>query len=441
MVFQAPCTQLHLQILKMKDITVLCKVVDNYGDIGFVYRLTREISRRRPELRLRIVVSNLSSFAAMAPGLDAKKARQEYNGNLVLDWNNEEICTKEFTENPPEIIFECFQCGRPEWLENLLFSKENPPEHTVQIVNVEYLTAEDWADDFHLLKSGTRSAKVKKINFMPGFTARTGGLVLDSHFMKCLEYKDYALKTLQKGLPEPTGRTIAESVSDGSIFPVLIFSYPRDFSGIISGLAQFQEAQKKKNPRFTVCIFAANGISLEPLIESHRNAGEPFPLIRLPYISQRTWDALLTLTKFNLIRGEDSFSRACLSGIPFLWHAYPQENEFQLVKTRAVLSRIEPFFGGQKKIFENYASLTQIYNRTPGKDTDADSQEAMNDYPESAEFTEAKRKSSESTLFCNLLLEYDTLSTACKDFSRSLISNGDLAEHLLSYCDTLDFSR
>ena len=75
---------------------------------------------------------------------------------------------------------ECFQCGRPEWLEELLFSQQF--NLNVQIVNVEYLTAESWADDFHLLKSGTRSAKIKKINFMPGFTKKTGGLILVKKF-------------------------------------------------------------------------------------------------------------------------------------------------------------------------------------------------------------------------------------------------------------------
>ena len=154
----------------MLDITILCRVVDNYGDIGFVYRLARELSSLSSieKTQIRLIVSDLKSFNAMAlpPGISTSLAVQNYNGWKVIDWN---ACAEgkcEFTEQPPKIILECFQCGRPEWLDEILFSAQTT--QTVQIVNVEYLTAEDWADDFHLLKSGTRSALVKKINFMPG---------------------------------------------------------------------------------------------------------------------------------------------------------------------------------------------------------------------------------------------------------------------------------
>ena len=44
------------------------------------------------------------------------------------------------------------------------------------------------------------------------------------------------------------------------------------------------------------------------------------------------------------IRGEESMSRACLSGIPFVWHAYPQSDEYQLVKVNALLERMKNHF-------------------------------------------------------------------------------------------------
>ena len=136
------------------EITVLCKVVDNFGDIGVVFRLCRALSELKKNLEIRLVVSNLDSFAKISKGIDSTKTFQEFRGWKVFDWNDNALCKKEFSKNPPEFILECFQCGRPEWLEELLFSPQF--NLNVQIVNVEYLTAESWADDFHLLKSGTQ---------------------------------------------------------------------------------------------------------------------------------------------------------------------------------------------------------------------------------------------------------------------------------------------
>ncbi|MBQ3686286.1 MAG: elongation factor P maturation arginine rhamnosyltransferase EarP, partial [Treponema sp.] len=69
------------------EILILCRVVDNYGDIGFVYRLARALSALDPSLRLALAVSDLTAFSYMAPGLDASKAFQRYCGWDLLDWN------------------------------------------------------------------------------------------------------------------------------------------------------------------------------------------------------------------------------------------------------------------------------------------------------------------------------------------------------------------
>ena len=167
-----------------KNITILCKVVDNFGDIGFVYRLARALTELDSTLNLRLVVSDLNSFSALAPQVDPSKAEQVCGRWQIFDWSAADECTQAFSQNPPAIILECFQCGRPDWLETLLFDTPGGTEPLAYIVNIDYLTAEDYADEFHLLKSGTRSARVKKINFMPGFTEKTGGLVLDRTFMQ-----------------------------------------------------------------------------------------------------------------------------------------------------------------------------------------------------------------------------------------------------------------
>ena len=53
-------------------------------------------------------------------------------------------------------------------------------------------------------------------------------------------------------------------------------------------------------------------------------------------------------------------SRACLSGIPFVWHAYPQSDEYQLVKVNALLDRMEKHF--DKDDFEIVKNIWLDFN-------------------------------------------------------------------------------
>ena len=396
----------------MLDITILCRVVDNYGDIGFVYRLARELSSLSSieKTQLRLIVSDLKSFNAMAlpPGISTSLAVQNYNGWKVIDWN---ACAEgkcEFTEQPPKIILECFQCGRPEWLDEILFSAQTT--QTVQIVNVEYLTAEDWADDFHLLKSGTRSALVKKINFMPGFTKKTGGLVLDKNFVSCVHSKTAALECLKKYASK---KTVA-LIEDTNLFRVIAFSYERNFENEARALSEFAKNSGRK-----VQVLLAPGLGNAPFKKAAA-AFKNISVYDLEYLPQLAWDALLTLADFSFIRGEDSFSRACLSGIPFVWHAYPQEEEFQLVKAAAVLKRMEPFFSaGDMSLVKN---VWLSYNRKPSVKMCDEACKVYNECTDAGYIP-----------LLRILENYGGIKKSFGMFAQSLFANGNLAKNLLAF--------
>lgn len=396
----------------MLDITILCRVVDNYGDIGFVYRLARELSSLSSieKTQIRLIVSDLKSFNAMAlpPGISTSLAVQNYNGWKVIDWN---ACAEgkcEFTEQPPKIILECFQCGRPEWLDEILFSAQTT--QTVQIVNVEYLTAEDWADDFHLLKSGTRSALVKKINFMPGFTKKTGGLVLDKNFVSCVHSKTVALECLKKYASK---KTVA-LIEDTNLFRVIAFSYERNFENEARALSEFAKNSGRK-----VQVLLAPGLGNAPFKKAAA-AFKNISVYDLEYLPQLAWDALLTLADFSFIRGEDSFSRACLSGIPFVWHAYPQEEEFQLVKAAAVLKRMEPFFSaGDMSLVKN---VWLSYNRKPSVKMCDEACKVYNECTDAGYIP-----------LLRILENYGGIKKSFGMFAQSLFANGNLAKNLLAF--------
>ncbi len=391
------------------EITVLCKVVDNFGDIGVVFRLCRALSELKKNLEIRLVVSNLDSFAKISKGIDSTKTFQEFRGWKVFDWNDSALCKKEFSKNPPEFILECFQCGRPEWLEELLFSPQF--NLNVQIVNVEYLTAESWADDFHLLKSGTRSAKIKKINFMPGFTKKTGGLILDKNFMRCLSEKKFALNLVKQNLDK---KILSEDFSDS--FKILIFSYPKNFDFLASAIKEFSFLKK-------IIVFVASGAGADSAKISLKKFKVDF--VCLPFMQQEVWDAFLSLMDFSFVRGEDSFSRCCLFGNPFIWNIYPQEEEFHIVKLNAFLQKIK---------IPQIEKFSFLYNRNFKASC----------CPESLEILEEKKNPSElekinsemKTEILSLLKNYESLKPEFKKFSNEILKNGNLAENLLNFLET-----
>lgn len=397
--------------MNKQNILILCKVVDNFGDIGVVYRLAKALSDLRPNLSLTLVVSNLKSFSAMAKQVEPDKKVQDfkYKNSVwkILDWNLDEkndeelkIAKKAVDEN--EIILECFQCGRPEWLENIVFSDEF--KKTIQIVNIDYLTAEEYADEFHLLRSGTRKAGIKKINFMPGFTDKTGGLIFD-------EDEKLSHKTNREH------RVLAAEQFSTPLFQndfnISFFAYERDCAPVVAAILNFQEKMRENQNDFSACVFVAAGKSFSPFVDSWENAGEPFKIVKLPFLQQEEWDFLLTQMDFNFVRGEDSLSRAALSGLPYVWNAYIQDEDYQLVKVDALLERMKTFFGEDD--FEVLKNTWNLYNqKKDGKKL--------------------------QELIFELLLRSassEKMKKGFKNYANSIKKNGNLVQHLLDYIDSL----
>ena len=397
---------------------ILCRVVDNYGDIGFVYRLARSLSLLEPSLKLALVVSNMESFASMAPGIDSSKPRQEYCGWTVLDWNDAAVCTRYCKGRTPQFVLECFQCGRPDWLEKLLFEDNKDGSlGVVTVINVEYLTAEAWADDFHLLKGGTRSRFVKKWNFMPGFSPRTGGLVLDQTFLNSLANHKNAIEQLAPFLP-------GVDLSDDS-FKVVFFSYTKNCTGVVRALEQFGKIRP-------VRVFVAPGLGREPFMSVLPEVTSCSYAL-LPQLPQTAWDALLTLSDFNFVRGEDSFSRAALCGVPFVWDAYRQDGEFQMVKADAFVQRLKQFSSECRiTIGRLFALYNRCYEVVPGEEADT-VLDQYRDFPRNGDDAQKEIEELLHMIFC----KYDLFRTYFAEFADRLIVNGDLGAHLLEFMGKL----
>ena len=376
-------------------ITILCKVVDNFGDIGVAWRLCRRLAKIQSKSKICLVVDDLEVFSKIEDGLPrrlAGEAKQSIiiNGIEIFPWNDDAFCHEVFSQNDGErlsLILELFQCGRPDWMERILFDERL--QRTVQIIMIDYLTAEKYAEDFHCLQSLTRSAKVQKVNFMPGFTQKTGGLVLDDEWQQLPEYK-----------------------ADGN---VLVFTYEKDWSMLAEALIDY--CGSPSTPlRDRKKVLLAQGRGKESMLQALKQEFEPAGPERsrrdetsfieeLPYLNQNQWDKMMKECSALVIRGEESMSRACLSGIPFIWHAYPQSDEYQLVKVKALLERMRQHF--EQADFEivekawldingaNNMSFSQFFEAVP------------------------------------------RLVSGFRDFAASLRKNGDLAANLMTYIEKL----
>ena len=450
---------------------ILCKVVDNFGDIGVVYRLARALSSLRPTLNLTLVVSNLESFHKMAAQIDPKKPVQTFRYKnstwMVLDWNldkekvirNKEngeifllqdgtssslpsitsnlsplICRNLLPITPSlSLIMECFQCGRPDWLEEILFAPDFC--RTVQILQIDYLSAEDYAEEFHLLKSGTRKANIKKIFFMPGFTEKTGGLIINENGNLKTENSGVQVTPKTLGVTRFAGRALRGSVlphsiaygngyaatpipnaesktsSKSSHFSIFFFAYEDDCAAVVRAISDFQAKIRERESDFSVIVYLADGKSSAPFEESWKKFNSPFKIEKIPFLQQEEFDEFLLKMDFLFVRGEDSLSRAALFGLPFVWQAYKQDENYQLVKVNALLEQMKPYFSEEE--FKAVQDFWQSYN---------DYENTTKPEPLAQMLISAKNQKN---------------TDGFKKFAKKLHENGNLAEHLLAFIDSL----
>ena len=364
------------------NIAVLCKVVDNFGDIGVVWRLCcqllNQIKKENLTSKINLIVDDLASFNKICNSVDSNKSFQIVDNINIFNWNDEKLCYDEFSKNDGEnlsVILEVFQCGRPLWMEKILF--EEKLNRTVQIIMIDYLTAEKYAEDFHCLQSLTRSSKVEKVNFMPGFTNKTGGLIIDSEWKNLSEYNNN--KTL------------------------LCFTYDRNWDALANA------CKKSKNIKNVLLAPGKGFESLKKSFSCNFVKDSNLKIEELSFMNQNEWDKMLKNCGVLFIRGEESMSRACLSGIPFVWHAYPQSDEYQLVKVRALLERMAVHFKCEDfKIIEN---VWILINSPENEVSQKDFENAI-------------------TLFFENI---ENLVYGFREFALDLRKNGDLCSNLMTF--------
>lgn len=309
---------------------IFCRVIDNFGDIGVCWRLARQLANEH-DMQVRLWVDDWSAFSRLNPAAGADHHFQD--GVLVRQWPAiwtdvgwADIASQ--SAGAADVVIEAFGCELPEEYLAAMSTREQPSLW----LNLEYLSAEVWVDDYHGLPS-LHSSGLAKYFFFPGFTRRTGGLLRESDL---IERRDafQASESLQQAFFARIGVTRIRSAR-----LISLFAYESEnLGGWLDAMSVGGEVSQLLVPEGRIVEDVEGWVG-----EGRLPAGKVYTrgnlsLQLIPFVSQDEYDLLLWASDFNAVRGEDSFVRAQWAGRPFLWQPYPQPEGVHLEKLDAFLN-------------------------------------------------------------------------------------------------------
>ncbi|MCB9964471.1 MAG: elongation factor P maturation arginine rhamnosyltransferase EarP [Rhodospirillales bacterium] len=282
------------------SIDIFCRVIDNLGDAGVCGRLTHQLATEHHKT-VRLFIDQPACLNQILPDLAQHAA--------IIPWSE----ALRYTDTA-DLVIEAFACDLPDRVLTAMMKRTIPPVW----IDLEYLTAEKWADTCHAIPSTHPMTGLKKTLFFPGFTPLTGGLIRERDLIAHRNRfqnnpQDQTSWRQAHNLPPPDPDCI-----DGSIF-----CYPG-----APCAALFDDLSTYSRP---VRLF-------QPVTHDYgQETRGALTLYRIPFLSQKDYDRLLWTCDVNFVRGEDSFVRAQLAGRPLLWNIYVQEEQAHLVKLDAFL--------------------------------------------------------------------------------------------------------
>ena len=156
----------------MRRWDIFCTVIDNFGDIGTCWRLARQLAEEH-QAEVRMWVDRLESFSCLCPSVSRNAASQQVGLIEVRRWDADFTGEDAANVAIADVVVEAFGCELPTVYIEAMARREKPPVW----INLEYLSAEAWVDDCHLLTSPHARLPLTKHFFFPGFTEKTGGLL------------------------------------------------------------------------------------------------------------------------------------------------------------------------------------------------------------------------------------------------------------------------
>jgi uncharacterized repeat protein (TIGR03837 family) len=319
---------------------IFCQIVDNYGDAGVCWRLARALSRLSSssintvssvdcdDSRIRLFCDDLNVLNVITHG-DAV-AHGASLGIEVLPWSAAESPT--VLASVGDVVVEAFACNLPKPYIEAMVQKTSKRASTKPPIwiNLEYLTAEAWADNMHLMPSPQNNG-LNKYFYFPGFTPKTGGVLLgDWDEVRFGEVVSGGVKSTP-----PSLSLVLQSCRPNSK-KISVFNYKH--APLDAWLNSVNQAAITHGDKVDVFLCADQNVS-DATQKAFSLEDSAVKLIQLPFIPQEDYDYLLSICDMNLVRGEDSFVRTQWAGKPFIWDIYPQSDLAHEIKLEAFLDR------------------------------------------------------------------------------------------------------
>ncbi len=304
---------------------IFCAVVDNFGDIGICWRLSRQLVAEHA-LQVRLWVDDLASFQRICPAIKPDVAVQWQAGVEICHWQHttdwQRVC-------PAKVVIEALACTIP-----FAYQQQMAQAHDKPLwINLEYLSAETWIDECHGLASPQPQLPLTKYFFFPGFTVQSGGLLCEQGLIEKLtlfQNDSAAQQRFWQGL--------------GIVLPLADYLKVSLFAYSHQHLASLFECwQKQAQP--VLCVIPAGTLAeqakqlLAGLSEHQPWQGGALTVQLLPFLPQPDYDYLLSACDVNFVRGEDSVIRAQWAAKPFIWQIYRQAEHAHLLKLQAFYGR------------------------------------------------------------------------------------------------------
>ena len=355
------------------SVDIFCHRVDNYGDMGVAYRFAKELKSARPACRVRAFFDDLSALREIADEIGPDEAIQEHDSIIYVN-----SCALSQTQinalGAADVMVEMFACHIPEPFMEMAY------DNSKLIINLEYLSAEDWVEGYHLKESLLGRGSVRKFFFLPGFRETTGGLIINSRLQEARESGSFDRFAVINDILNKYGLNHIKP-EDNTLIGT-IFTYERGFDLLLAHVGDLEYTTTllvfgEKSQRGMSATLGRLGVDVVNVINNgEQRTDKPYPcqryvykntqIIYMPFVNQHAYDTLLCCTDFNIVRGEDSLARAVLSGKPFIWNAYIQDEKYQRVKVEALLKTLRPYFDDEN-LFTAYSDLMTKFNDAPAE--------------------------------------------------------------------------
>ncbi len=305
----------------MRTWDIFCNVVDNYGDIGIAWRLTRGLVREHG-FTVRLWVDDLHAFQRIWPAISAEAEQQICEGVMVCVWRTPFAVTE-----PAEVVIEAFGCDLPESYLAAMSAQLPPPVW----INLEYLSAESWVAGHHGVPSPHPRLPLTKYFYFPGYTPDTGGLLAEA------DLAERRAAFLQGGMPV-FWRELGLDAPLADELRVSLFAYENSaLPALLDAWAADIHPVSCLVPEGRVIPQLATWLAVPHLQVGDVHRRGALQVQVLPFVDQDAYDHLLWACDLNFVRGEDSCVRAQWAARPLVWQAYPQADDAHWDKLSALL--------------------------------------------------------------------------------------------------------